>query len=102
MNPQIEHSDRHWHLVSYDIRDPRRWRQAYKVLRGTGERLQYSLFRCHLNRTELEALRWQLEKILAPDDDLIIIRLCARCAARVHVRGEESGWNQPRSRFEIF
>ena len=102
MNQELEHADRHWYLVSYDIRDQRRWRQAYKMLRGTGEWLQYSLFRCYLNRTELEALRWQLEKVLAQEDDLLIIHLCAGCAARVQSRGENAGWSATRPRFEIF
>jgi hypothetical protein len=37
---------RHWYLVSYDIRDPKRWREAYRELQGRGERIQYSFFRC--------------------------------------------------------
>lgn len=37
MGKELEHADRHWYLVSYDIRDQRRWRKAYKVLCGTGE-----------------------------------------------------------------
>ncbi len=92
---------RHWYLVSYDIRDQRRWRKAYQVLCGTGEWVQYSLFRCHLNRTELEGLRWRLEKILAQEDDLLIIHLCPSCAPRVRIWGERGGWEQDRPRFEI-
>jgi len=101
MTHEPEHGQHHWYLVSYDIRDPRRWRQAYKRLRGTGEWLQYSLFRCHLDRTDLEILRWELEKILAAEDDLLIVRLCSSCAARVQVRGQETGWDREPPRFEI-
>jgi CRISPR-associated endonuclease Cas2 len=57
------HSDRRWYLVSYDIRDPKRWRLAYKQLKGCGERIQYSLFRCRLSRTEMERLRWRPERL---------------------------------------
>ena len=98
----METADRHWYLISYDIRDPKRWRQIYKMMRGSGEWLQYSLFRCHLNKTELEALRWELEKILAQEDDLLIIHLCAGCAARVQTHGKPSDWSQNRPRFEVF
>ena len=27
-------SDRHWYLFSYDIREPKRWRQVYKIVNG--------------------------------------------------------------------
>lgn len=96
-----EHSSRHWYLISYDIRSQKRWRQAYKKLRGSGERVQYSLFRCHLNRTELESLRWELECVVEDEDDLLVIHLCPHCAASVEVRGENQDWDQPRPRFTI-
>lgn len=95
-------SQRHWYLLSYDIRDDRRWRKSYKLLRGTGEHLQYSLFRCHLTRTEMAALRWKLEQILAKEDDLLVIDLCPGCAGRVEVRGAPSDWQEARPRYEIF
>lgn len=101
MTKELEHAERHWYLFSYDIREAKRWRGIYRLLRGSGEWVQYSLFRCHLNRTELEALRWQIEKILGDDDDLLIIHLCSGCASRVQVRGQQSGWGQERPRFEV-
>ena len=39
-----------WHLVCYDIRDPKRWRRCFKLLKGYGVSLQYSIFRCYLSR----------------------------------------------------
>ena len=35
---------KHWYLISYDIRDPKRWRRAYKLLQGYGESMQLSIF----------------------------------------------------------
>lgn len=98
----MEHADRHWYLISYDIRDPKRWRLSYKMLRGNGEWLQYSLFRCHLNKTELEAMRWELEKILTAEDDLLIIHLCNGCAAGVQSHGKQTDWSHNLPRYEIF
>lgn len=95
-------SDKHWYLISYDIRSQKRWRLAYKQLQGTGERIQYSLFRCRLNRTEMEALRWELEKLLVDEDDLMFVHLCPGCASRVHVRGGgNKDWGAPPKRFEV-
>jgi CRISPR-associated protein Cas2 len=101
MRGMDSHSDRRWYLVSYDIRDPRRWRLAYKQLKGCGERIQYSLFRCRLSRTEMERLRWELEKVLKPEDDLLFIHLCPRCAGRMQGHGGDQCWAEPSPPFEI-
>ena len=34
---------RRW-IVAYDIRDPKRLRKVYEVVRDHGDRLQYSVF----------------------------------------------------------
>jgi CRISPR-associated protein Cas2 len=101
MSHDNEHAEKRWYLVSYDIREPARWRGAYKTLRGSGERIQYSLFRCRLSKTEMEALRWELEQILADEDDLMFVHLCPRCAGRVQEKGQDSGWDRPPKRFEV-
>lgn len=51
---------RDWWLVSYDVRDDRRLRETARLLEGYGERVQYSVFRCQLTRTEMAKLRWEL------------------------------------------
>ena len=58
---------RSWYLVCYDIRDAKRWRCCFKLLKGYGESLQYSVFRCRLTRRQLERLHWELERELAPE-----------------------------------
>lgn len=94
--------NKRWYLISYDIRSQKRWRQAYKQLQGRGERIHYSLFRCRLNRTEMEALRWDLEKLLNDEDDLMFVHLCPSCASRVHVRGDDGkDWGTPPARFKV-
>ena len=55
---------RHWHLISYDVRDPKRLRRVAKLLEGYGTRLQYSVFRCRLDELTLEKLHWELNKIM--------------------------------------
>jgi CRISPR-associated protein Cas2 len=101
MSHDEEHAEQRWYLVSYDIRDDKRWRQAYKTLKGAGERIQYSLFRCRLSKTEMERLRWLLERILSEEDDLMFVHLCPRCAGRIEEKGKDSDWNQPALRFEV-
>lgn len=48
---------KNWYLVCYDIRDPKRWRKAYKLLQGYGESVQFSIFRCWLSQRELTSQR---------------------------------------------
>lgn len=83
---------RNWYLVCYDIRCPKRWRKAYKLLQGYGESLQYSIFRCWLSQRDREKLRWQLEKILTAEDNLLLAGLCDRCVERVRLCNRPDTW----------
>ena len=90
-----------WYLVSYDIREPVRLRRTHKLLKGYGESLQCSIFRCRLNNRQMERLRWELEKVLAPEDSLMIAGLCACCISRVVVRNPRAEWPVEAPRFRI-
>lgn len=83
-----------WYLICYDIRDPKRWRRAYKILRGYGTTLQYSIFRCQLGTTELERLRWELESVLEAEDALMFIGLCSGCVERITARNRDGIWEE--------
>jgi CRISPR-associated protein Cas2 len=85
-------ADKKWRLICYDVRDPKRYRKLYKVMRGIGRRVQYSVFRSRLDDREVEELRWKLAKILDPVDRLLIVDLCPTCAARVISRNHVEGW----------
>jgi CRISPR-associated protein Cas2 len=87
-------ADRIWHLVAYDIRDATRLRKVAKKLGGYGDRIQYSIFRCRLDKLSLEKLRWELSEILAPEDDLLVMPICTNCAAKIpiHSTGDQSEW----------
>lgn len=94
---------KNWHLITYDVRDPKRLRQVAKKLEGYGQRVQYSVFRCRLDRTALEKLHWELVQILADEDDLLVIPLCRNCAERipVHSTGDQSDWADGPPSFRI-
>jgi CRISPR-associated protein Cas2 len=88
-------SDSKWWLVSYDVRDPARLRRAAKILEGTGERVQYSVFRCWMNPTQMQRLRWELTEVLSSEDDVLMIPLCSRCVAGMettHSAQNEPNW----------
>jgi CRISPR-associated protein Cas2 len=94
--------EKHWYLVCYDIRDPKRWRKAFKLLKGRGDHLQYSIFRVRADKTQLESLRWKLNQILDDADDLMIVRLCAGCAKRVIDSRDPELWGKPPESFDVF
>jgi CRISPR-associated protein Cas2 len=60
------------YIVSYDVSDPRRLRQVFKVMRGYGDHLQLSVFRCELNDRELIELRAKLASIIHNDQDQVL------------------------------
>ncbi len=95
-------AEKHWYLICYDIRDQKRWRRVYKKLKGCGERMQYSIFRLNLTRTQMESLRRDVENILTEEDDLMVVRLCRSCAAGISDSRPEVDWTKPPPRFEIF
>lgn len=67
---------RHRYLVAYDISDDKRLRTVHGVAKAFGYSLQYSVFVCDLDPSELTRLRWALgEAILHTEDRVAIIRL---------------------------
>jgi CRISPR-associated protein Cas2 len=87
-------AEKTWHLIAYDVRDPKRLRQVAKLLEGYGTRIQYSIFRCRLDRLALEKLHWELQQVMSAEDDLLVMPICAKCASRVpvHSTGDQSEW----------
>jgi CRISPR-associated protein Cas2 len=94
-------ADKRWRLLCYDIREPKRYRKAFKILRGAGHSVQYSIFRARLDDREMEKLRWQLAEVMAPEDALLVLDLCPRCASKVISRNHVEGWTEEVSTFRI-
>jgi len=90
-----------WYLVCYDIREPKRWRRCFKLLKGYGDSLQYSIFRCRLTRRQLERMRWELEKELESEDSLMIAGLCSGCTSRLIARNTKVEWVEEEPRFRV-
>ena len=88
-------TDARWWLVCYDVHDPARLRRCAAVLEGAGQRMQHSVFRCWLTAAGMQRLRWELTAVLAPEDDLLMIPLCARCVGGMqttHSSAKAPGW----------
>lgn len=71
------------HLIAYDIREPSRLRRICKLMEAHGERLQYSVFICDLDRTELIHLRSAAEELMnLMVDSVVIVDLGSMSDAR--------------------
>lgn len=63
---------RQTYIVSYDISDDKRLRKVFKTMRGWGNHLQYSVFRCELNRREVIELQTALRDIIHHEQDQVM------------------------------
>jgi CRISPR-associated protein Cas2 len=59
-------------VVTYDIADPKRLRKVFKLMRGYGDHLQLSVFRCELNPRELVELRAELSAVIHHEEDQVL------------------------------
>lgn len=61
------------YLVCYDISDDKRLRRIYKLMRGYGDPVQYSIFRCALTPIRVAELVGRVEEIIHHDDDQVLL-----------------------------
>lgn len=62
----------HLWIVTYDVRDPKRWRRVFRVMKGRGEWLQLSVFQCRLSRRGAVELRAALGELIKHDEDHVL------------------------------
>ncbi len=61
------------YIVSYDISDPKRLRHVYRTMRGFGDPLQYSVFRCVLSPSERILLLEALTPLINHAEDQVML-----------------------------
>lgn len=65
--------DDHLYLVTYDIRDPKRWRKVFRLMNGYGEWLQLSVFQCRLSRRRHAEMLQLLDGAIARQTDALLV-----------------------------
>lgn len=63
---------RRLYVVAYDISDPKRLRRVFQILKGYGEHLQLSVFRCDLARSQRLQLAAKLSEIIEHSEDQVM------------------------------
>ena len=66
-------NDEHLYIVTYDIREPKRWRRIFKLMHGYGEWLQLSVFQCRLSRRRHAELIAMLDEMIHHTDDHVVL-----------------------------
>lgn len=60
------------YLVCYDIADDKRLRQVFKIMRGFGDHLQFSVFECQFTAADLARCRAQLAAVIHHTEDQVL------------------------------
>lgn len=63
----------HLYVISYDIADDKRWRHVFRIMKGHGEWLQYSVFQCRLDRQRYAQIQAELNEVIHHREDHILI-----------------------------
>jgi len=64
---------RRCYLVCYDVRDDKRLRRVFKIMKGYGEHWQFSIFFCVLKEIDRVRLQMNLEAELNLKEDQVLI-----------------------------
>ena len=60
-------------IVCYDIADPKRLRKVYRVMRGFGDHLQFSVFLCRLSPIQRARMVEALVHVIKPTEDQVVL-----------------------------
>ena len=78
-----------FYLVSYDIPDDKRRTKLAKTIKDFGDRVQYSVFECILEKDLLDKMTGRIDKIIVEKEDSVrIYCLCANCEREIRVMGK--------------
>ncbi len=86
---------RNIYLVCYDVADDKRLRRAYQTMKGYGDSLQYSVFRCELSPSQRQRMKEDLWDLLNFAQDRVMIVDLGPAGARGDACMEF--WGEPRT-----
>ncbi len=80
-----------FYIVSYDISDPKRWREVHNILKDFGTWVQLSVFECWLTRDDYSRLKELLaSQIDLKEDRVRFYNLCKVCREKT----QAFGWSE--------
>ncbi len=89
------------YIVCFDVTDKRRLRAVSKTLEDFGKRVQYSVFECHLDKSEHQSLQHKLSELIDPEADHVrYYSLCPKDQKAILIDGK--GQISPDNNFHLF
>lgn len=82
---------RRCYLISYDISSDKRRNQVFDLLTANGDRVQYSVFFCELNKKELATLKLEITPIINNNEDQVLFVDMGEARSAVENRVEALG-----------
>ncbi|HID70362.1 MAG TPA: CRISPR-associated endonuclease Cas2 [Desulfobacterales bacterium] len=74
-------------VITYDISNDKARREVADCLKNYGQRVQYSIFECHISRTELTRLRSEIVSRIEKDDSVRYYFVCKWCEQKIGRQG---------------
>jgi len=83
-------------IVSYDIADDRRRNRLAKALGVFGDRVQFSVFECNLEKGEYERMLKRLKRLIDETTDSVrVYSQCRTCKSRIEIIGQGTVTEDP-------
>lgn len=60
------------YIITYDVTEPKRWRQVFRLMKGYGVWLQLSVFQCRLSRKRHSELMGRIGEIIDLGEDHVM------------------------------
>ena len=77
-----------FYLICFDVRDAKRLRKIANEMENFGNRVQRSVFECHLEASQVQDLQQRLENWLETSEDQVrYYRLCGKDKEQIIVDG---------------
>jgi len=83
------------YLVCYDVADDRRRARLLRLLRGYGEHIQFSVFRCVLSPMRFAELRARIEPLVDHAEDQVLLVLLGKAESKKSWRATIVGRPMP-------
>ena len=81
--------------IAYDITNDGRRNRVAKILQDFGQRIQYSVFECQIDRHAYLRLQDRLQQAIAPEKDSVTLyHLCRSCEKGIERIGVEKGLDE--------
>jgi len=77
-------------IVSYDITDDRRRNRISTILGNYGNRAQFSVFECDIEKAQLEKLKKNIDKVIDYKEDSVrFYCMCESCYSKIITWGKK-------------